>query len=43
MAKDSKHFGNSEDEFFYIAVKDEFDNDEKEDEITLISHVRKNV
>ena len=42
MAKDSKDLDSSEDEIVYIVVKDESNNDEKEDEMTLISHVRKN-
>ena len=42
MAKDSKDLDSSEDEIVYIAIKDEFDNDEEEDEMALISHVRKN-
>ena len=42
MAKDSKDFDNSEDEIVYIAVKYESNNDEEEDKMTLISHVRKN-
>ena len=38
MAKDSD---NSEDEIVYIAIRDESDDD-NEDEMALISHVRKN-
>ena len=41
MAKYSKDSDSSEDEIVYIAIKDEFDNDEEEDEMELISHVRK--
>ena len=41
MAKDSKDSDNSEDEIVYIVVKDESDND-GEDKMALISHVRKN-
>ena len=41
MAKDSKDSDNSEDEIVYIAMKDDFDNDE-EDKMALISHVSKN-
>ena len=41
MAKDSKYSDSSEDEIVYIVVKDESDNDEEEDEMALISHVRK--
>ena len=41
MAKDSKVSDNSEDKIVYIAVKDDSDND-KEDKMALISHVRKN-
>ena len=39
MAKDSD---NSEDEIVYVAVKDESNNDEEEDEMAPISYVRKN-
>ena len=43
MAKDSKDLATSEDEIFYIIVKDESDNDnEEDDEMALISHVSKN-
>ena len=43
MTKDSKDSNSSEDEIVYIVVKDESDNDEEEDnEMTLISHVSKN-
>ena len=43
MAKDSKDLDTSEDEIVYIAVKDESNNDnEEDDEMALISHVRKN-
>ena len=42
MAKDSKDLDSSEDEIVYIAVKDESNNDEEEDEMSLISHVSKN-
>ena len=42
MDKDCKDSDTSEDEIVYIAIKDEFDNNEEEDEMTLISHVRKN-
>ena len=43
MAKDSKDSDTSEDENVYIAVKDESDNDnEEDDEMALISHMRKN-
>ena len=38
MAKDCKDSDSSEDEIVYIAIKDESDNDE----MNLISHVRKN-
>ena len=41
MAKYSKDSDNSEDEIVYIAMKDESNNDEEEDKMTLISHVRK--
>ena len=40
MAKDSKDLDSSEDEIVYIVVKDDSNSDE-EDEIELISHVRK--
>ena len=43
IAKDSKDFDNSEDEIVYIAVKDEADNEnEEDDEMALISHISKN-
>ena len=42
MAKDSKILDSNEDEIVYIAMKDESDNDEGEDKMALISHVRKN-
>ena len=41
MAKDSKDSNNSDDGIVYIAEKDEFDSDEEEDKMELISHVRK--
>ena len=41
MAKDSKYSDSSEDEIVYIDMKDESDNNEEEDEMALISHVRK--
>ena len=41
--QDFKDLDTSEDEIVYIAVKDESDNDnEEDDEMTLISHVSKN-
>ena len=43
MAKNCKDSDTSEYEIIYIAVKDEYDNDnEEDDEMALISHVRKN-
>ena len=43
MAKDSKDLDTSNDEIVYIAIKNESDNDsEEDDEMALISHVRKN-
>ena len=40
MAKDCKDLDTSEDEIVYIAVKDEYDNDnEEDDEMSLISHI----
>ena len=42
MAKDSKDLDSSGDEIVYIVVKNEFDSDEEEDKMALISHVRKN-
>ena len=41
MAKDSKDSNNSEDEIVYITMKDESNNDEEDDRMALISHVRK--
>ena len=43
MAKDSKDSNSIEDEIVYIAIKDESDNNnEEDDEMALISHVSKN-
>ena len=37
MAKNSKDLDSSEDEIVYIAIKDEYDNDDEEDEMALFT------